>query len=308
MIEAIYSCSETLQVQNPVQFKSWIFPAKEVGFKVEDCDYISNPSNSPKKILIVSRLNSSDSVMELLMAVNAIRHINKNVKIELYVPYIPYGRQDRFCAVGESFSLKVFADIINGLNLNAIYTISPHSNVTSLLIHNLQEISIDGFVRGHFLPHMFGDNPMMVAPDIGAVKRTESLINLFLKDRKPGMMVQKVSLAFSNKKRDSEGNIIGLEVFGEVGGKDCFIYDDICDGGRTFIELAKVLKEKGANDLYLFVTHGIFSKGFEELYSFYRKIVTTNSFRPIDERESLYPVIDVYSYPFVKKNIFDKNS
>ena len=51
------------------------------------------------------------------------------------------------------------------------------------------------------------------------------------------------------------------EVFGDVTGKSVLIADDICDGGRTFIELAKVLKERGAAHIHLHVTHGIFSKG-----------------------------------------------
>ena len=44
---------------------------------------------------------------------------------------------------------------------------------------------------------------------------------------------------------------------------DCVIVDDICDGGRTFIEIAKVLKQKGAGKIKLYVTHGIFSKGLD---------------------------------------------
>ena len=65
---------------------------------------------------------------------------------------------------------------------------------------------------------------------------------------------------------------------GNVEGKNCLIVDDICDGGRTFTDLAKKLNDKGAKELYLFVSHGIFSKGYDELLGHFNVIGTTNSF------------------------------
>ncbi len=61
-------------------------------------------------------------------------------------------------------------------------------------------------------------------------------------------------------------------------GKYCVIVDDICDGGRTFIELAKTLKEGGAQRVVLYVTHGIFSKGIYPLEKYIDEVYTTNSF------------------------------
>ncbi len=61
--------------------------------------------------------------------------------------------------------------------------------------------------------------------------------------------------------------------------------DDICDGGRTFTGIAEELKQKGAGNLILIVSHGIFSHGFEELFKHYSRIITTNSFRDIQNEE-----------------------
>jgi ribose-phosphate pyrophosphokinase len=68
--------------------------------------------------------------------------------------------------------------------------------------------------------------------------------------------------------------------------------DDICDGGRTFIEISKAL-DGYQGELYLFVTHGIFSKGFEELFKHFTKIYTTNSIKDIEQSDKLkqYKVI-----------------
>ena len=70
-------------------------------------------------------------------------------------------------------------------------------------------------------------------------------------------------------------------------GSDILIVDDICDGGRTFIGLAEELKKKNAGDLYLFVTHGIFSQGFSELKKHFKKIFSTNSFNDFNQDDVL---------------------
>jgi len=61
------------------------------------------------------------------------------------------------------------------------------------------------------------------------------------------------------------------------------IVDDICDGGGTFLGLGEELKKKNAGPLFLAISHGIFSKGFDELVKVYEQIFTTDSFRTIDD-------------------------
>ncbi len=96
------------------------------------------------------------------------------------------------------------------------------------------------------------------------------------------------------KNRDKTGKITHTDVFSPapIEGYDCFIVDDICDGGRTFIELAKTLKEKGAEKIYLYITHGIFSNGFGDLSTYFEHIYTTNSF-PAKGPEKLVSVVNV---------------
>ena len=78
---------------------------------------------------------------------------------------------------------------------------------------------------------------------------------------------------------------------------------DICDGGRTFIELAKAIKERTQDsEIYLVVTHGIFSAGLYDLSAYCNKIYCTNSVQDIKADEySDYTV----SADFVKQfNVF----
>jgi len=73
------------------------------------------------------------------------------------------------------------------------------------------------------------------------------------------------------------------------------IIDDICDGGRTFVELAKVIKENQSDaKIYLIVTHGIFSAGFNDLNKFFEKIFTTNSISDRVENGDVLNIINIF--------------
>ena len=70
------------------------------------------------------------------------------------------------------------------------------------------------------------------------------------------------------------------------------IIDDICDGGRTFLELAKAIHgSRPTAEVYLVVTHGIFSQSFLELSRELKKVYSSNSYSDIDvEHHSDYTV------------------
>jgi ribose-phosphate pyrophosphokinase len=92
------------------------------------------------------------------------------------------------------------------------------------------------------------------------------------------------NVVYCNKKRDPEtGKLDGFSIYDydpnpNSNGTELLIVDDICDGGGTFVGLAKKLREAGAKKVHLFVTHGIFSKGvpLEGIDTIY----TTDSFQP----------------------------
>lgn len=95
------------------------------------------------------------------------------------------------------------------------------------------------------------------------------------------------------KNRDvRDGKILSTDFIGNVVDKHCVIVDDIIDGGYTFIELAKILKNKGAKTVYLVVSHGIFSKGIDELKIHIDGVYTTNSIKYFD---AFMPYVSYYN-------------
>ncbi len=110
---------------------------------------------------------------------------------------------------------------------------------------------------------------VLVCPDHGAAKKAIVLNkNIPIFER----------IIFCNRSRENR-DVIYQGIPDNLKGKTPIVVDDICDGGATFLALAQKLKLSGANKPYLFVSHGIFSKGTSELLRWYERIGTTNSIR-----------------------------
>jgi ribose-phosphate pyrophosphokinase len=188
---------------------------------------------------------------------------------------VPYARQDRVCDKGESFSILVFADLINSMNFSRITIIDPHSAVTEAALRPDRVITQFELLNYNTdLLARMSKVGYIIAPDAGAGKKLKPFVDLF-DGTKPLVCAEKV--------RDmSTGAILKTEVkHDDFSGRDVMMVDDICDGGRTFIEIAEVLKKKNVGKICLYVTHGIFSKGLEPLFaSGIDEIFTTDSIVP----------------------------
>lgn len=237
-----------------------IFPGGEVHTSIKT----SNISAQTRidGVYLTAKLKCSNDIMELLLLTDAYRRTGID-NIYLEMKYIPYARQDRICNNGEALSIKVFADLINAQNYLIVYVFDPHSDVAPALINNCYTIP-----RHNLLKEIPREKySSLISPDVGASKKC-------FEDAK----VLNLPLVQANKRRDlSTGQLSGFEVYADTLEGDVLITDDICDGGGTFIGLATLLKEKGAKSVDLFITHGIFSKGFDVFKGYIDNIYTTNS-------------------------------
>ncbi|MCP4261270.1 MAG: ribose-phosphate pyrophosphokinase [Planctomycetes bacterium] len=224
------------------------------------------------RIQLVASLTNSNDILAMIMGVDAIRRATfHQPAIELIIPYFPYARQDRVCVEGQSLSAAVMASLINNLQCERVTICDPHSDVTGALINNVNIVSQADIARRNkkFRRNLYRRDTIIVAPDAGASKKAEMVASAC---ERGTPVVQ----AF--KHRDLKtGNITQTTLMGSVKGKRCVIVDDICDGGRTFVELAKVLRDGGATHVDLFVTHGIFSKGLSVFDGLINHIFTTDS-------------------------------
>lgn len=253
-----------------IEFKMLQFKGGEVHIKLNNnIDY-----DEIEKVVITNRFIGGNDIMQVLITVDALQR--KGIKnFDLVMPYIPYARQDRQCVEGESFTLKVFANIINSVKFNKVIVLDAHSDVAPALINNCYNISNEQYVK---LAFWAIGNPdlILVSPDSGANKKSNKLFD--------NLKCFSELVKCDKRRNMATGELSGFEVFADnLKEKPCLIVDDIADGGRTFIGIAEELKKKNAGDIYLFVTHGIFSYGTEELKKYFSKIYTTNSFKDITD-------------------------
>lgn len=251
-----------------IEFEMMQFYGGEMHIKLNNnIDY-----SNIEKVIITNRFKDGNDIIKVLIAKDALQR--KGVKVfDLIMPYIPYARQDRQCTNGESFTLKVFTDLLNSAKFDTVYVLDSHSDVAPALINNCVNLSNEQYVLMAFSD--ISCETILISPDSGANKKTNKLFD--------SLKVFQ-SIVKCDKKRDlSNGKLSGFDVFSnDLHGKNCLIVDDICDGGRTFTGIAWELQNKNAGNIYLFVTHGIFSNGFDELNKYFSKIYCTNSFKDVE--------------------------
>lgn len=229
--------------------------------------------NNP--VIIKSRFNNLNDLGIILSATAALKRL-KVKEIHLYIPYILGGRSDRkFVQGGSSYLTDVIAPIINAQEYESVTVYDAHSDVAEAVIKNMINISNIHLVRFALDDLRITKSYHLVSPDAGALKKIWKVAEQI--NYKDGD-----DIIICSKHRDlASGKITHTSVpLPENPHYDLFIIDDICDGGRTFIEIAKVIKEKFPKSrLYLIVTHGIFSAGVIELMEYFEKVYCTNSIR-----------------------------
>lgn len=278
----------TLDLVNPeksqIKYKISQFPDGQQTIDLIDWNDLAIYDDAVK---ISSRLNSFKDLELIICATAAIRNIKPNREIALYVPYFMGARSDRkFVDGGVNYLKQVICPIINSLNFVTVITLDPHSDVLEACLNNYEKLDNHTVVK-YALTEI--DNKKdaqericLVSPDAGAYKKIFDVAKKF----------QIQNIVTANKVRDMRtGKILKTELPNLPGlvGDDLqyVIIDDICDGGRTFNELAKAIREQRADaKIYLVVTHGIFSAGFAELTRHFEHIYTTNSHRDIADDEN----------------------
>jgi len=207
------------------------------------------------------------TIASIKEAWDAAHTLDKTVISRLTIYCLIAQRSDRRFNEKESFDLKVVANFINELAFDTVEILHPHSAISLALIHNA--VAIDHF---EYVKKAFDEigNPVLVSPDAGAYKTTHYIAEKLNADLVP-----------SNKVRVHGTPQISIQ--GDVKGKECLIVDDLADGGRTFKFLAEELKSQGASKVYLYVTHGQFNYGFEELKETIDKVYCTNSYKDIED-------------------------
>ena len=263
---------------NGIDYESFTFKGGEPHIKL-NVTKLFNMGNDTIKIS--HRINSFNDLGLLLVAVDALRKFKSDIKMELVIPYFPGARQDRLMVSGEPLTVKIYTDIINSLKFSKVTILDPHSDVTVALLDNVQVIDNHKFVLNvlrDIYPKRNSKPPILISPDAGSNKKIGKLAKYL-------STFNVVDVVKCDKTRDVKtGEITNFEVYTDnLKGRDCVIVDDICDGGGTFLGLGKELRKRNCGNLYLVVSHGIFSQGFKNLNNMFNMVYTTDSIKNYDD-------------------------
>lgn len=205
----------------------------------------------------------------------------RNLKANLVMPYMPYSRMDRTEGVNV-FTLKHLCKLINSMNFRSVTIYEPHSDVCVALLDRVKVVNMTKKLTLKLIKKLNDDNLYIVYPDAGAAKRYSN-------------QIKHDKVLTANKERDFiTGRIKSLEINGTVNGEfNAIIVDDLCSRGGTFIKTAEKLREIGAKDIYLVVTHcenTIFDGDILKT-DLIKKVYTTNSIlNKIEDKISVYKI------------------
>ena len=240
-----------------IPFKRKTFPCLEQHIEIQDIDPNSRAAS-------ISWNYENPSEMLDIIFINDYLRENGFSYVALKMHYVPFSRQDRHFK-NECFTLKSFCNLVNNCKFNRVVINDPHSDVTPALLnncyvndeHDALALALKSLVVGGLFNKVkFVSKFHFLSPDAGALKK----VNKLAMQHNPESVIQ------CTKHRDIKtGDITGTEVFNIP--KDDYpiiIIDDICEGGRTFIEIAKILKKDNPErSVILCVTHGFFSAGLD---------------------------------------------
>ena len=201
-------------------------------------------------IFIIQSVSSpaNDNLMELLLCIDALKRSSAK-NITTVIPYFGYARQDRKVVPRTSISAKLVSNLITNAGANRVVTVDLHAGQ----IQGFFDIPVDNlFATPIFAKHIKRkikkDNIICVAPDVGGVERARAL----------GKKLD-VGLAIVDKRRPSPGKSQVMNVIGNVKNKICILTDDIIDSGGTIVNAADALLKRGAKEVHVYATHGVFS-------------------------------------------------
>src|ERR671934_260437 len=190
------------------------------------------------------------NIMELLLMIQAAKLASAK-RITAVIPWYPYARQDRKAKPREPISARLLADMLQLAGADRVLTMDLHAGQIqgffTIPVDHMTSLPL--FAR-HFRDlGLHGGGVVSVAPDAGRAKHAVRFAEMIDAD-----------FAIMHKTRPAHDVVSVTEVTGKVRDKVAIIGDDITTTGGTLIAGAEALREHGASDVYVFVTHALLSR------------------------------------------------
>ena len=236
--------------------RSFNFPVGEMHVQIDPLllEDLSKLKHADRMVDLFYNFSGNESVLKLSLVAHTLRLNYISVR-NLFIPYVPFSREDRSFEPGGSFALAWFAGIVNEIKARNVIVIDPHSDVVQKYIDRCNVIEQHDVFSGYLYSK---ENFILVAPDKGALPKIKKLAEC------EGIKPLGI-LHFEKERELSTGKIIGhrpLDWKESYLNLPFYVVDDICDGGATPVSVCKAIKQLSPNSkIILMFSHGFFTRG-----------------------------------------------
>lgn len=242
-----------------------VFPDEEKRIRVvdrvvgEDCVVIQSAS-----------INADKNYMELFFIVDALKRSGAR-SVTALIPYLGYQRQDHIFRNGEAVSLEVIVRMLETVGVDKVVTFDLHSikipELFKIPVVHLSALPL--FAQEIRKMLQWGPDGVLVSPDMGGIRRIKIL----------SKMLNNMQYIVIEKNRDLKSGKISVSRIQGTIKKRAIIVDDMISTGSTIVAAADLLAKKGAETIFVFATHPVFSGNAPKLLqgSSVKKIFVTNT-------------------------------
>ncbi|MBE98453.1 ribose-phosphate pyrophosphokinase [Flavobacterium coralii] len=246
----IFACSQSVYLAEKIAKSYGVELGKITISKYSDGEFQPSFEESIRGLrvfLICSTFPSTDNLMELLLMIDAAKRASAR-HITAVIPYFGWARQDRKDKPRVPIGAKLVAKLLEAAGATRIMTMDLHADQ----IQGFFEKPVDHlFASTIFLQHvrdMKLDNLTIASPDMGGSKRAYAYSKFLGSD-----------VVICYKHRKAANVVEGMELIGEVKGRNVILVDDMVDTGGTLTKAADMMMERGAISVRAICTHAILS-------------------------------------------------
>jgi ribose-phosphate pyrophosphokinase len=240
------------------------------------CRYLESIRGADVFIVQTGAPPVDKNLMELVLMIQAAKLASAK-RITAVIPWFPYSRQDRKAKPREPISARLVADMLQLAGVDRVLTMDLHAGqIQGFFTIPVDHMTALQLFATHFRDlGLTGEGVVAVAPDAGRAKHAVRFAEMI-----------EASFAIMHKMRVATDHVEMTEVTGRVRDKIAIVGDDVSTTGSTLVAGAQALKEHGASEVNVLVTHALFSDQALELIadSEIDRVVVTDSI-PIDPRK-----------------------
>lgn len=260
------------------KFQKFTYPAGEIQVRLFE-NQIEEVQKADK--VVITAYVTDGNPMPVLLLASAIGGLSTDLYTIVLLPYLAYSRADRRFVPGDCFAIETFLyTLSSSWFVDEIITFDVHSRTSLQLTGTIANVPAEDTIVS-ILSQLPAETTILL-PDKGSLSRYD--LSKFFNHK----------VGCCDKVREpGTGKLTGFTV-PEIHTEHAIIIDDLCDAGGTFSGLAAKIKETQPEvKLYLYVSHGIFSKGLGTLNQYFEHIWTTDSFPSGMKSDSIFTIIPI---------------